>query len=58
MGFDSGLYPESVGLNDLGKPKRDASVPMIGGIIVEVVTEDGKANITRVAVEKWLIGKR
>lgn len=54
-GFDSGLYPESVGLNDQGKPKRDP-VADGGGIINEGVTEDGKANITRVTVENGLLG--
>lgn len=54
-GFDSGLYPESTGLNDLGKPKRDP-VADGGGIIFEGVTEDGKANTTRVPVENGTLG--
>ncbi|MCS3796014.1 SusC/RagA family TonB-linked outer membrane protein [Niastella sp. OAS944] len=54
-GFDSGLYPESVGLNDQGKPKRDA-VADGGGVIFAGVTEDGKANTTRVAVENGMLG--
>jgi TonB-linked SusC/RagA family outer membrane protein len=54
-GFDSGLYPESVGLNDLGKPKRDP-VADDGGIIFEGVTEDGKANTTRVPLENGTMG--
>lgn len=54
-GFDSGLYPESVGLNDQGKPKRDP-VADGGGVIFAGVTEDGKANTTRVAVENGMLG--
>jgi TonB-linked SusC/RagA family outer membrane protein len=54
-GFDSGLYPESVGLNDLGKPKRDP-VTDDGGVIFEGVTEDGKANTTRVPLENGTMG--
>lgn len=54
-GFDSGLYPESVGLNDQGKPKRDA-VADGGGVIFAGVTEDGKVNTTRVAVENGMMG--
>lgn len=54
-GFDSGLYPESAGLNDLGKEKR-ASVADGGGVIFEGVTKDGKANITRVNVENGMLG--
>ena len=54
-GFDSGLYPESTGLNDLGKPKRDP-VADGGGVIFEGVTEDGKANITRVPMENGTMG--
>jgi hypothetical protein len=54
-GFDSGLYPESAGLNDLGKEKR-ASVADGGGVIFAGVTEDGKANTTRVNVENGMLG--
>jgi TonB-linked SusC/RagA family outer membrane protein len=54
-GFDSGLYPESAGLNDLGKEKR-ASVADGGGVIFTGVTEDGKANTTRVNVENGMLG--
>jgi TonB-linked SusC/RagA family outer membrane protein len=54
-GFDSGLYPESAGLNDQGKPKR-ADMADGGGVIFEGVTEDGKANTTRVPVENGMVG--
>jgi TonB-linked SusC/RagA family outer membrane protein len=54
-GFDSGLYPESAGLNDLGKEKR-ASVADGGGVIFSGVTKDGKANTTRVNVENGMLG--
>jgi TonB-linked SusC/RagA family outer membrane protein len=54
-GFDSGLYPESAGLNDQGKEKR-ASLADGGGVIFSGVTEDGKANTTRVPVENGMLG--
>lgn len=54
-GFDSGLYPESAGLNDLGKEKR-SSVADGGGVIFSGVTKDGKANTTRVNVENGMLG--
>lgn len=57
-GLATGVYPETVGLNDLGNPSRDPvlrdadgnviSDPSNGGIIVPGVTADGKANTTRV----------
>ena len=46
-GMASGVYPESVGLNDLGKPQRD-DVSQGGGVIIPGVTADGKANAKRV----------
>lgn len=45
-GLATGLYPETAGLNDLGKPVR-ASLADGGGIINPGVTADGKANVTR-----------
>lgn len=46
-GLATGLYPETVGLNDLGNPSRDP-VSAGGGVIVEGVKEDGKPNDIRV----------
>ncbi len=45
----SGILPESVGLNDLGNPKRDP-VAQGGGVILPGVTSDGKPNKTRVTI--------
>jgi len=55
-GMNSGLYAETVGLNDLGNPSRDPvlvdadgkTMPNSGGIIVPGVTADGKPNTKRV----------
>lgn len=55
-GMATGLYPETVGLNDLGNPSRnpvevDANgnyLPTSGGIILPGVTADGKTNTIRV----------
>lgn len=47
-GLATGLYPETAGLNDLGKPKR-APLTEGGGIIREGVTADGKPNTKRVS---------
>lgn len=46
-GLASGILPETVGNNDLGKPKR-APIAEGGGLIVPGVTADGKANTKRV----------
>jgi TonB-linked SusC/RagA family outer membrane protein len=46
-GLSEGLYPETAGLNDLGKPSR-APLAEGGGIIMPGVTADGKLNTTRV----------
>jgi TonB-linked SusC/RagA family outer membrane protein len=46
-GLASGLYPETVGNNDLGNPKRN-SITDGGGLIVPGVTADGKPNTKRV----------
>ena len=48
-GQASGILPQSVGLNDLGKPKRDP-VASGGGIILPGVTADGKTNTNRVTI--------
>ena len=45
----SGIYPATVGLNDLGNPKRD-SVSHGGGVIYSGVTPDGKPNTIRATV--------
>ncbi len=47
-GLATGIYPESVGLNDLGNPSRDP-VSAGGGIIIPGVKADGKPNDIRVA---------
>ncbi len=46
-GMATGLYPETVGLNDLGNPSRNP-VSQGGGVIMPGVTEDGKINTIRV----------
>lgn len=46
-GLATGLYPETVGLNDLGNPSRDP-VSAGGGVIMPGVTADGKPNTIRV----------
>jgi len=46
-GMDTGIYPETVGDNDLGKPKR-SPIAQGGGLIVPGVTADGKPNTKRV----------
>lgn len=51
-GFDTGLYPETAGLNDQGKPVR-APLADGGGVILPGVTEDGKPNTTRVSAEEY-----
>lgn len=48
-GQASGILPESVGLNDLGNPKRN-TVAQGGGVILPGVTSDGKPNQTRVQI--------
>lgn len=53
----SGLGAETVGMNELGKPIRDA-VANDGGILLDGVTEDGQPNTTRVDAQNlyanWL----
>lgn len=51
-GFDTGLYPETAGLNDQGKPVR-APLADGGGVVLKGVTEDGKPNTTRVSAEEY-----
>lgn len=46
-GFATGLYDQSVGLNDLGNPKRNF-LSEGGGIVLPGVNEDGEPNNTRV----------
>ncbi|MEJ7828561.1 MAG: SusC/RagA family TonB-linked outer membrane protein [Segetibacter sp.] len=46
-GLATGLYPETVGLNDLGNPSRNP-ISQGGGIINQGVTADGKPNTVRV----------
>jgi TonB-linked SusC/RagA family outer membrane protein len=48
-GSAAGLYPRTVGLNDLGNPVRDA-VEDGGGVILPGVTEDGNPNTKRVTI--------
>jgi TonB-linked SusC/RagA family outer membrane protein len=49
-GMDTGLYPETAGLNDQGKPSR-APLADGGGVIMPGVTKDGKPNTVRVSNE-------
>jgi TonB-linked SusC/RagA family outer membrane protein len=46
-GQATGIYPESVGLNDLGNPKR-TPVSEGGGVLLPGVDESGKQNTVRV----------
>jgi TonB-linked SusC/RagA family outer membrane protein len=46
----TGIYPESVELNDQGKPKRDP-VADGGGVILPGVHADGQPNTTRVPLD-------
>ncbi len=48
-GLATGLYPETAGLNDLGKPVRN-TIEEGGGVIFPGVTEDGKKNENRVDI--------
>jgi TonB-linked SusC/RagA family outer membrane protein len=51
-GLATGLYPETAGNNDLGKPLRN-SLADGGGIIREGVTADGKPNTNRVSAVNY-----
>jgi TonB-linked SusC/RagA family outer membrane protein len=46
-GFDTGLYPETAGLNDLGNPSR-LPISEGGGVIVKGVNQNGQPNTVRV----------
>jgi hypothetical protein len=46
-GFDTGLYPETAGLNDLGNPSR-LPIAQGGGVIVKGVDANGQPNKVRV----------
>lgn len=46
-GMDTGLYPETVGNNDLGKPSRNL-ISDGGGVIVQGITPAGAKNAIRV----------
>lgn len=48
-GLATGLYPETAGLNDKGKPVRN-TIDQGGGVIFPGVTEDGKPNTQRVDI--------
>ncbi len=48
-GLATGLYPETAGLNDQGKPVRN-TLNEGGGVIFPGVTEDGKPNTNRVDI--------
>lgn len=52
-GAMTGIYPESVGNNDLGNPKRDP-VASGGGVVLDGVYEDGRQNTTRVEADYFL----
>ena len=51
-GLATGLYPETAGLNDLGKPLRN-TIANGGGIIRDGVTADGKPNTKRVSATNF-----
>ncbi|WP_242528006.1 SusC/RagA family TonB-linked outer membrane protein [Allomuricauda sp. CAU 1633] len=51
-GNRSGLYKWSVGLNDLGNPKRN-SLANGGGIILDGVAPDGSPNTVRTAMDNY-----
>ncbi len=51
-GQGTGLYPESVGNNDLGKPVRN-SLADGGGFILDGVKDDGTANDIRVPGDRY-----
>ena len=56
-GMGTGLYPETVGLNDLGNPSRDP-VASGGGIILPGVTSSGAENTFRRANSEGTLGYR
>jgi hypothetical protein len=56
-GLGTGLYPETVGLNDQGKPSRDP-VASGGGIILPGVNASGAVNTVRRANSEGTLGYR
>ncbi len=54
-GLATGLYPETAGNNDLGKPSRN-DLADGGGVILPGVTADGKDNVSRIANEYGTFG--
>ena len=51
-GQGTGLYPNTVGSNDLGNPLRN-SISKGGGVILAGVTADGKPNTKRVVADRY-----
>lgn len=51
-GFATGLYDRSVGLNDLGNPKRN-SISNGGGVVLPGVTESGEPNTVRARTDYY-----
>jgi len=51
-GLATGLYPETAGNNDLGKPVRN-TIADGGGIINPGVTDDGKVNTKRIDISDF-----
>jgi hypothetical protein len=51
-GLATGSYPETAGLNDLGKPSRDP-LDQGGGVILPGVDESGKPNTVRASNETF-----
>jgi TonB-linked SusC/RagA family outer membrane protein len=56
-GMGTGLYPESVALNDLGNPSRN-TIAEGGGIILPGVDADGKPNTKRRSNSEGTLGYR
>ncbi|HSL86527.1 MAG TPA: SusC/RagA family TonB-linked outer membrane protein, partial [Bacteroidales bacterium] len=52
-GLSTGLYEETAGLNDKGKPKRDPVSEGGGVLFPNTVYEDGAANTTYVECNEW-----
>ena len=53
-GLGTGLYPNSVGTNDLGNPIRN-SLATGGGVILDGVLADGTPNTKRVAGDDYRV---
>jgi hypothetical protein len=56
-GFGTGLYPETVGINDLGNPSRN-TIANGGGIIFPGVAPDGSTNTKRRSNTEGTLGYR